>query len=337
MKNIKNLVFSLCNATSIGSINEASSIAYKELSKYCSATLQGNTVVGEIKGESEYKILLDAHVDQIGFIVTDIDDKGFLTLSKCGGIDLRTLPATTLTVYGKERIKAVFCSTPPHLSSEAEEFKDIANFKVDTLLGERAKEVVSLGDYAVLDGEPIELLGDRITAPSLDDRVGVACLLELARRLEGKKLPVSVGFLFSDMEELGTRGAKTASFKIEPEESIAIDVSFAAALDVSKEKAGELSGGAMIGVAPTLDRNISKALINIAEENEIPYQQEVMGGRTGTNADVISISKCGVKTGLLSIPLRNMHTKAEIVDMKDILSLCDILEKYILSGGLFRW
>lgn len=334
MSDIKNLLFSLCDSYCIGSINDAAVLAETELSKYCKTTRENNTVIGEIKGESDYKIMLDAHIDEVGFIVTNIDDEGFLTVAKCGGIDLRTLPARTVTIHGRERVNGVFCSTPPHLSSGDISFEDIADFKIDTLLGERAKDIISLGDYVTFDTAPQNLLSDRVCAKSLDDRAGVVCLIELAKRLSGKKLPVSVVFCISDMEELGTRGAKTASFKADPDEGVAIDVSFASAPDVSKDEAGELSKGAMIGIAPVLSREMSRKFINIAEENGILYQTEVMSRATGTNADVISVNKSGVKTGLLSIPLRNMHTDSEIIDMSDIISVCDILEKYILSKGV---
>lgn len=334
MSDIKNLLFSLCESYCIGSVNDAAVIAENELSKYCDVIRENNTVIGEIKGESDYKIMLDAHIDEVGFTVTNIDCEGFLTVAKCGGIDLRTLPARSVIIHGKEKIKGVFCSTPPHLSSSDMSFEDIADFKIDTLLGEKAKDIISLGDYVTFDTAPQNLLGDRICAKSLDDRAGVVCLLELAKRLGGKKLPVSAVFCISDMEELGTRGAKTATFQVDPDEAVAIDVSFGTAPDVSKDEAGELSGGAMIGIAPVLDREISRKLINIAELNGISYQTEVMSSRTGTNADVISVNKSGVKSGLVSIPLRNMHTDSEIVDMADIMSVCDILEKYILSGGV---
>ena len=334
MNDIKNLLKSLCDSYCIGSVNEAAKIAETQLSKYCTVKRDNNTVIGEIKGGSDYKIMLDAHIDEVGFVVTNIDDNGFLTVAKCGGIDLRTLPARPVIIHGKDRVKGVFCSTPPHLSSSELSFENIGDFKIDSLLGEKAKEVISLGDYVTFSSNLQTLLGDRVCAKSLDDRAGVVCLIELARRLSGKKLPVGVIFCISDMEELGTRGAKTATFSVDPHEAVAVDVSFATAPDVSSDEAGELSRGAMIGVSPVLCKDISAKFIEIAEENSIPYQQEIMSGRTGTNADVISVNKSGVKTGLLSIPLRNMHTDSEIIDIKDVMSVCDILEKYILSKGV---
>lgn len=332
---IKELLFDLCRADGIGTVREAADIAYRELSRYMPARRTDTlTVIGEIKGDSDYTLMLDAHIDEVGFIVTNIDENGFLTVDKCGGIDLRTLPARRVTIHGKEKVTGVFCSTPPHLSSGEIEYNDISALKIDTMLGATARDIISVGDFVTYCAEPQELLGTRVTAKALDDRAGATCLLELARRLSGKKLPFNVVFALTDAEELGVRGARTATFDISPDEAIALDVSFADGPDIAPTECGKLSGGAMIGVSPVLDRGISNKLIALAKEHNIPYQTEVMAGRTGTNGDVISLNKSGVRTGLVSIPERNMHTEVEVVDIKDIESVCDILEQYILKGGV---
>ena len=329
---IKEILFKLSDAVSIGNITVASKIAYDELSKYAEVSQNGINVIGKIEGESDYTLMLEAHIDEVGFVVTDVDDSGFLTVKNCGGIDLRALPSRTVIIHGKEDVVGVFCATPPHLGGP-KEYDDISVLKIDTLLGENAKEVISVGDFVTFNQKAATLQGDRITGKSLDNRAGVACLLALAEKLQGKSLPFNVVFAFTDAEELGCRGAKTAAFSISPDEAIVLDVSFADAPDVPSNDCGKLSGGAMIGMSPILDKGISKKLVQIAEENNMPYQTEVMGGRTGTNSDVISISKSGVKTGLVSIPLRNMHTDVEIIDVKDIENVCNLLLKYILKGG----
>lgn len=330
--NIKETLFKLSDAVSIGNICEASNIAFGILSEYTEASQNGVNVVGKIKGNSDYTLMLEAHIDEVGFVVTDVDDSGFLTVKNCGGIDLRMLPSRTVTIHGKEKITGVFCATPPHLGGVTE-YEDISVLKIDTLLGETAKEVISVGDFVTFNTTAAALQGDRITGKSLDNRAGVVCLLALAERLSDKKLPLNIVFALTDAEELGCRGAVTASFDISPDEAIVLDVSFADAPDVPSNDCGKLGGGAMIGMSPALDKAISKKLVSIAKENNLPYQTEVMGGRTGTNGDVISISKSGVKTGLVSIPLRNMHTDVEIIDIKDIENVCDLLEKYILGGN----
>ncbi len=330
--NIKETLFELSDAVSIGDITEASDIAFRILSKYTDASQNGVNVVGKIKGNSDYTLMLEAHIDEVGFVVTDIDDGGFLTVKNCGGIDLRMLPSRTVTIHGKEKITGVFCATPPHLGGVTE-YEDISVLKIDTLLGETAQEIISVGDFVTFNTKATDLQGSRITGKSLDNRAGAVCLLALAERLSGKKLPFNIIFALTDQEELGCRGAQTAAYDVSPDEAIVLDVSFADAPDVPSNDCGKLGGGAMIGMSPVLDKVISKKLVSIAKENNLPYQTEVMGGRTGTNGDVVSVSKSGVKTGLVSIPLRNMHTDVEIIDIKDIENVCDLLEKYILGGN----
>ena len=333
---IKDNLLALSSAVCVGNISEAAVLAEKLLSEYCSCERIGNTVIGTLKGKSDYTLMLDAHIDEVAMVVTDVDSDGFLTVAKCGGIDLRTLPLRPVTVHGKQKVKAVFCGTPPHLSDSEPEFKDIAEFKIDTLLGGKAKDIISIGDYVTYSQKPLCLTEKRITGKSLDDRAGVVCIIELAERLASKALPFNVAFLLSDSEELGLRGAKTATFKLNPNEAVAIDVSFGDGPDIPSVDSGKLSNGAMIGISPVLDSSISKRLINTATENNFKYQTEVMGGTTSTNSDSISLNRDGVKTGLISIPLRNMHTDVEVVDIDDLLSVCDILEKYILSGGVMN-
>lgn len=334
---IKDILFSLSERDAIGTVTEASAYAREILSEYAEVKNGGNlSVIGFIKGKSDYTVLLDAHIDQIGMIVTDVDSEGFLTVSNSGGIDIRALPARAVTVHGKEKIPAVFCSTPPHLAKGETEYTDIADIKLDTGLGKKAREIVSVGDYVTFSAAPTALSGDLVTGRSFDDRSGVACLLEVSKRLAGRELPVSVAILLSDGEELGMRGAATAAFGIDADEAIAVDVSFGNGIGISETECGKLTEGAMIGVSPVLCRALSDKLIDTAEQNGIKYQLEAMGGKTGTNADVISISRGGVKTCTVSIPLRNMHTETETLSLSDLNSVCDLLEKYILSGGLFN-
>ena len=332
---IKNTLFTLSDKAAIGCVKGASDAAAKILSEYCSVKRYDNlSMLGEIKGESDYTLLLDAHIDEIGFIVTHISEDGFLTVAKCGGIDLRHLPTKSVTIHGKSNVTGVFSSIPPHLAKNDELSDDIVDYKIDTGLGSAAREIISVGDFVTFNARALSLSGERVTGKAFDDRAGVCVLLELARRLSGKKPPITVKFLLSDAEELGLRGAGIAAYDIYPDEAIAIDVSFCDGPDVSPYESGKLGDGAMIGISPCLCRSISDKLLAAAKENDIKYQTEVMGGKTSTNADVISVIKGGVKTGLISIPLRNMHTDCEILDIKDIKSVCDILEKYIMSGGV---
>ena len=179
---------SLSDAVGIGNIKEASDLAKKELSKYAEIIHTDNLgLIGEIKGERDYTLMLEAHIDEVGFIVTDIDDNGFLTVAACGGIDLRALPSRQVYIHGKKKIKGVFCATPPHLSSGEVTYEKISEQKIDTCLGAAAKEVISVGDYVTFCTKAQPLLGDRLCGKSFDDRAGVTVLLELAKRFRDRK------------------------------------------------------------------------------------------------------------------------------------------------------
>lgn len=335
--NLKDMLFALSSEDGTGNIKDAALSAKKLLSQYAETELSDNlTVLGFLKGETDYTLMLDAHIDQIAMVVTDVDGMGFLTVAKAGGIDIRSLPARRVTVHGKQKITGVFCSTPPHLATGDEEYDDISKIKIDTFLDEKARELISVGDLVTFADEPTELLGSRVTGRSFDDRAAVACLIEVARRLSTEKLPFNVAFVFSDGEELGMRGVRPAAFKVNPDEAIAVDVSFGDGIGISDEECGALGKGGMIGVSPVLDRKITDKLIAVAKQNDIPYQLEAMGRATGTNADMISLNREGVRTCTLSIPLRNMHSETELLDLKDLESVCDLLCRYILSGGVMN-
>lgn len=331
---IKENLKTLSNAVCIGDINEASVIAEKLLSPYCETEISGKTVKAQMGSGKDYTILIDAHIDEVGMVVTDIDDGGFVTVAKCGGIDLRHISAKPVIIHGKEDVTGVFISTPPHLSSDDAAPDDIGDIKIDPMLGARAKEIISIGDYVTYSTAAFDLSESTVCGKSLDNRAGVACIIELARRLYGKELPANVIFLLSDAEELGLRGIKTSAYGIDTSEAVVLDVSFGDGPDIPPLQCGKMRGGAMIGVCPLLNRDITETLNCTADENNIPYQNEIMGRATSTNADILAVTKSGIKTGLVSIPLRNMHTDTEIVDLSDLESVCDILEKYILSGGI---
>ena len=332
---IKNVLKDLADSVGIGNIKNATEVAEKYISEYAEVKHTNNLgIIGEIKGERDYTLMLEAHIDEIGFIVTDVDDSGFLTVSACGGIDLRALPSRQVTIHGKTDVRGVFCSTPPHLSEKDITYDKISDLKIDTLSGEKAKEIISPGDYVTFCTKPEDLSADKLCGKSFDDRAGVAVLIELASRFKAKKPPVNLVFCLSDMEEIGLRGAKTAAYGVSPDEAIVIDVSFGEGPGLTPPECGEIEKGAMIGISPVIDRKISDKLIKTARENNIPFQKEVMGRSTGTDADVISVTKSGVKTGVVSIPLRNMHTDCEIISLKDVKSVCDLLEIYIRGGGI---
>lgn len=325
-----------CSGTP-GAEGDAVETAEKYLSEYGETrTDKLGNLICEIEG-GRSGILLDAHIDRVGLIVTSITPEGFLRIAKCGGIDGRTLLARQVTVYGREKIKGVTASVPPHLQRRGEDSKavEIDDILIDIGMDyENAVKAVQPGDRITVDSELLHLAGKKIAAPALDDRCGIAAVLYALHTLKGRECGRKITVVFSTREEVGGSGARVASYNADAQECIAVDVSFAKTPDSRAEECGILGGGPMIGCAPSLDREISEKLKLIAGEKRIPYQLEIMNGRTGTNADCIGVSGKGFRCGLLSVPLRYMHTGVEVVSLNDVKNTGELLAQYILDGGV---
>lgn len=329
--NLTDLILELADAQGLGHLKGVAEVVKKHLSPFCKITEDNNYILAEF-GEGERTIMLEAHLDEVGMIVTNIHEDGFLTVTNVGSIDTRFLPSQPVVIYGKEVVKGVFTSIPPHLGSESA-IPDFDLCKIDTG-NKNIGEIISPGDFVLFDAKPQLLKGNRITSKALDNRAGVAAVISAAKKLSSEKLPVKVALLFPFGEELGLRGARVGAFEMDAAECISVDVSFGDCPDVSPLKTAKLGSGAMIGVSPVLARPIYKKLEQLAKANETPYTLEVMGGNTSTDADIISLTKSGVSTGLISIPLRNMHTPCEILDLSDVSAVADLLAAYVEGGGL---
>ena len=277
-------------------------------------------------------LLLEAHMDQIGFRVTRVDEKGFVRVAACGGVDRRALPAAEVMVYGKKPYPGVFGSVPPHLSKE-NTVLEIEEMGIDIgLLPEEAREAVRPGDVVAFSPAFYRMGEYRVCSPSLDNRAGVAAVLYALEQLQSCTLPCHVAALFAVKEEVGGHGALAASFGVSPAAAVVTDVSFATTPHDTVE-CGRLGGGAMLGYAPVLDSALTERLGALAEELKLAWQPEVMGGTTGTDADKITTTRAGVPTALLSIPLRYMHTPVEVVDLRDIEAVGALMAA-LAKGGI---
>lgn len=329
---IKQIISLLTQGAGVSGNEHVLDAAEKLLAQYAQVE---RDALGSIKGtfgSGEKHIMLDAHLDRIGLIVTSVDESGFLRVDKCGGCDARVLSAATVTIWGKKPIFGVVTSTPPHLANAEDTSKapSFDNIYIDTGLSfEEVRKIVNVGDRITIDAPVISLTDNIITGAALDDRIGMAALLRVAEILKDKSLNIKVTIIFSVQEETTEAGAKAGAFGISPDEAIAVDVSFGDAPSVNPPLCGKLGNGGMICISPSLSDEMSSALMKTAEKNGIRYQTEICPSSTGTNADVISASKCGVKTGLVSIPLRNMHTQAELADINDVESVAQIIAAYI--------
>ena len=338
---MKDLIFDLCTLSGVsGSEYSVSGYCADYLKRYTddvSVDYNNNViaVLGNINADRT--ILLDAHLDRIGLIVTQITDDGFLKVAKIGGVDLRTCLDSAVIVHGKEDVKGVICCMPPHLSDGNEDkAPKPESLTIDLgLPAEKVKEFVSLGDTVSFYKQPKELINNRVTATALDNRAGVASLLKVAELLDGKDVSYKVIILLSCQEETYQTGAKTAPFGFDIDECVAVDVSFAAQPEISGMYSNiKLGKGPMLCISPIIDKPMYNRFKELCEQNDINYQVEVCAGRTGTNADCIAIIKSGVRTMLVSVPEKNMHTQAEIVSLDDVLDTAKVISEYIISGGV---
>ncbi len=283
-------------------------------------------VVGTIKGKGP-AIVLDAHLDQIGLVVTAYGGDGFLRFDKCGGMDPRILSGMEVTVHGAEDVYGIVSSVPPHLAKKEDEgkakpFKDLA---IDTGLSDEAlKKIVTLGDRVSLKAYPAELLNGQVASVAMDDRAGIVALIRTAELLKEADCDRTVHFQFTVREEVGGQAAAATAYNINAHAAIAVDV--------SSRDAALIGNGPMIGYAPILDKPLFERMKSIAEENEIPYQIEIMHRGTGTHADELTNSKAGLPVGLVSIPLKYMHTTVETVTMEDIENTARLLTATVLAG-----
>ena len=334
MQSLQEILFALCEPVFVsGGKNGVLPVLQDLLSAYPQRVdALGNLLVTFYPAkEGQTHILLDAHMDEVGFTVCEINDRGFVRLAPCGGIDRRILPAQQLTIFGRKPIPAVVAALPPHLSKGEKDLPAVEDMWVDTGLFEKAKEVVSLGDMAAVSVSPCTLKGDLVTSRALDNRASCAALVYLCQLLSGDTLPFGLTLQFSTQEEVGLRGAKTAGFSVDPTHAVVVDVTFGFSPGENPRETGKLKGGPMIGFAPVLNRALGQALCQVAQREKIPYAREVMGRSTGTNADVLSVSREGVKTVTLSIPIRNMHTPVEVAALSDIENTARLLAAAVSS------
>lgn len=334
MLDVKNTVAELADCVGVsggeGSVAEAAMGLLSPYVDECSI-VNGN-VVGRL-GSGEKRILIDAHIDQIGFIVTNLTDDGFVKVGNVGGIDRRLLLAQQVVIHGKSDVMGIICTIPPHLSKDESSVPEIDDIYIDTGYDkESLGEIVSIGDLISFSGKCVPLLGNRLTGHSLDDRCGVAALIYAASILcDNKILPnnCSVYFMFSVQEEIGERGAHFGAFDIDPHIAVAVDVSFGLTSGEKPEHCGELGKGPMIGISPSLSRRLSNLCIDIAKRKNIPYQLEVMNRLTGTNADQFSVNRGGCEAVTVSIPLKYMHTPVEVIDCSDVENTGILLAEFI--------
>ncbi len=292
----------------------------------------GNMIAVKRCGKPGAKlVLLDAHMDEIGFIVTGAE-KGFLSFGMLGGVDQRMLPAREVRVLTEPPLFGVIDTMPPHVLSEEEKSRAIDPNKLFIDVGlcqEEAEKAVPAGTPVVYAASCEELGHGKLCGKALDDRACAAIIIKAFEMLSGRDLNVDLCCLVSTQEEVGHRGAKVAAWGLEPDIALVVDVTHGKTPDAQNVPCS-CGKGAAIGIGPNINSALSKELFALAEARGIAHQPKAEpGGNSGTNAEAIQISREGVATALISLPLKYMHTPVEMVSLEDMTAIVELLTAYV--------
>lgn len=287
--------------------------------------------------EGGRKILISAHADEIGFMIHYIDDNGFLYFKEIGGIDTNLLSGLRLDIITPNGIiKGIIVTVPIHLQDRQAKPKDLESSDLCIDIGARNKkeamDKVSIGDCATFENS-INNMGSIVYSKALDNKAGLVVLMGIVENFKSIESNNDIYFVASVQEELGARGAKVATFNINPDFGIAIDVTHATDYpSLSSAKFGDirLGGGTVLAKGPNIDKNLGGMLESVAKNNNIEIQIEAISRSTGTDANPMQIECGGVKTALVSIPCRYMHTPNEAVDLQDIQSTINLLSNFLI-------
>ncbi len=277
------------------------------------------------------KIMLAAHMDEIGMMVRDVVD-GFIYVHRISGVDNRVMMAQTVRVHGRKPLPGIVASVPPHLLSAnaRKKYPTFDELIIDVgLPADEVAQLVRIGDLITPDVPMIDLLGKKVAAKALDDRASVAAVTVCLDMLKGMSHRWDVYAAATVQEETGLYGAATAAYHIRPDIAIALDVCFAPQPGVDVDEAKEMGAGPTLGIGPNFHAKLSDKIREVARSYEIKLQDEIIPGASGTDAWAIQVAREGIPTALLGIPIRNMHSPVETVDLRDIERAGRIMAQFI--------
>lgn len=329
------LLAELCKTPGAPGFEEAvRKVVLRELTGLCDEITIDNmgNVYAIRKGTSDKRVMVGAHMDEIGFMVTHIDDKGFIRFTTLGGFDPKTLTAQRVIIHGKEDVIGVMASKPIHVMTQDERNKvaKLSDYFIDTgLSAEKVKELITIGDPVTRERSFIEM-GDCVNCKSLDNRLAVFILIELLKNLKGQTLPYDLYAVFTVQEEVGIRGANVASLKIQPhfgfglDTTIAFDLPGAAAHEMIT-KLGEGTAIKIMDASTICDARMVRYMKQVADRNSIKWQPEILTAGGTDTAGIQRMSAGGSIAGAVSIPTRHLHQVIEMAHKDDIQGSIDLL------------
>jgi putative aminopeptidase FrvX len=305
-----------------------------------STDVHGN-VIAVLNPGATPRVMLTAHCDEIGFLIRYIDDQGFLYFAPIGGFDATTLPGSRVEIHTPSGpLLGVIGRKPIHTLSAEERGKvpAISDLWIDigTTGKEETQKLVPIGCVATRAVRLEPLRNDLVISRALDDKSGVFSVVEAMRRISERRseLKASVHFVSAVQEEVGSRGARTSAYSVDPQIAIAVDVTFTSDHPgTSKQEIGEirLNGGPVISLGGNINPRVFQMLVKAAESANLAWQADPQPGATYTDTDMIQIARGGVATGLVSIPCRYLHTGVEMASLKDIDEVADVLTRFVLA------
>jgi putative aminopeptidase FrvX len=293
-------------------------------------------VIGFRKGEGDGprpKIMLAGHIDEIGLMVTRIEEGGFLRFVGIG-VDPRVLPGHEVTVHGRRPLTGLIGLKPPHLTppEEAMKAQKIEDLFIDLGLPEdEVRNICKIGDVVTYKRQITELTEDILSGKSMDDRAGFGLILVCLQELRKYRVRADVYAVATTQEEVGLKGATVSAYGVEPDIGVAIDVCHAETPGVPQWRTTKLGKGPVLCMGGNIHPKVFQRLRKAADELGIPVQIEVAPGPTGTDAWAIQMARSGVATALISIPLRYMHTSVETLSVSDVEKGGRLLARFIAS------
>lgn len=341
----------LNNASPTGFEIEGQKIWLDYLKPYIHDSFVDNygTAVGVINPNAPYKVVIEAHADEISWFVNYIDDKGYIYVIRNGGSDHQIAPSMRVNLHTKKGVvKGVFGWPAIHVRKEKEDTPTLKNIFID--VGASKKEEVlemgiHVGTVITFEDELIELNNKYVVGRALDNRAGGFMIAEVMRRISENniELPFGLYAVNSVQEEIGLKGAEMIAHRIKPNVAIVTDVTHdTQSPPYDKKVQGDIScgGGPVISYGPAVQNNVRDMFIEVAEGKEIPFQRIAASRTTGTDTDAFAYSNDGVPSGLISLPLKYMHTTVETVakeDMENVIKLIFEVVKQIKDGQDFSY
>ena len=340
---LKELMLSLCSLMSVSGHEYRSHAKVRELVGEHFDEIKEDAVgnillIRRCGRENAAKIMIDAHFDEIGMIVTEIHKGGFLSVTSIGGLDEAILQASDVIIYGKEELRGVIASTPPHLQKSEDEKKltEISKLLIDTgYEKEELEELIRVGTPVGFAPRYEELLGENICGKSFDDKACAAAAIYALANTPKEELAADVYLLLSCHEETVRIGGVAASaFSVDPDYAMVIDVNLAVVPDTPRHETVDYGAGVSISISAITDRKLTKMTEALCREKEIKFTRIAAPSSTGTNTPVMNLTGRGIPTVDIGLPLKNMHTSGETLNMSDMRELASLVRAFACSDEI---